>query len=76
MRTDRSYRKALAHQVALAELQNNAGTQFDPTVVAVLVAVVEPGGAHEPASAARPDRLGFLTRRTHRTTAKLGDSGR
>jgi HD-GYP domain-containing protein (c-di-GMP phosphodiesterase class II) len=41
MRTDRSYRRALAFEVALAELQANAGTQFDPAVVAALVAVVE-----------------------------------
>ena len=40
MRTDRSYRRALAFDVALAELHGNAGTQFDPGVVAALVAVV------------------------------------
>ena len=31
MTTDRSYRKALSLEVAIAELRNNAGTQFDPT---------------------------------------------
>ena len=30
MRTDRAYRKALSHDVALAELIANTGTQFDP----------------------------------------------
>ena len=30
MRTDRSYRKALSHEVARAELVANAGHQFDP----------------------------------------------
>jgi HD-GYP domain-containing protein (c-di-GMP phosphodiesterase class II) len=40
MRTDRSYRRALSFDVALAELQANAGTQFDPRVVAALAAVV------------------------------------
>ena len=30
MRTDRAYRKALSHEVALAELTANSGTQFDP----------------------------------------------
>ena len=37
MTTDRSYRKALSLEVALAELRNNAGTQFDPDVVDALV---------------------------------------
>ena len=39
MTTDRSYRKALSLEVAIAELRNNAGTQFDPDVVDALVAV-------------------------------------
>jgi len=33
MTSDRPYRKALAEDVALGELQRNAGTQFDPAVV-------------------------------------------
>jgi putative nucleotidyltransferase with HDIG domain len=40
MTSDRPYRKALSHDVALAELQANSGTQFDPEVVAALIAVV------------------------------------
>jgi putative nucleotidyltransferase with HDIG domain len=39
MTTDRSYRKALSVDVAVAELRNNGGTQFDPDVVDALVAV-------------------------------------
>jgi putative nucleotidyltransferase with HDIG domain len=39
MTTDRSYRKALSLEVAIAELRANAGTQFDPLVVDALVAV-------------------------------------
>jgi putative nucleotidyltransferase with HDIG domain len=39
MTTDRSYRKALSLEVAVAELRNNAGTQFDPEVVEALVVV-------------------------------------
>ena len=35
MTTDRSYRKALPLEDALAELQRNRGTQFDPDVVDV-----------------------------------------
>jgi len=48
MRTDRAYRKALSHEVALAELTANSGTQFDPTVVEALVKVVEPAAASVP----------------------------
>jgi len=43
MTSDRAYRKALSHDAALAELEANSGTQFDPTVVAALVRVVERG---------------------------------
>jgi HD-GYP domain-containing protein (c-di-GMP phosphodiesterase class II) len=40
MTTDRSYRKALANDEALAELRRCAGSQFDPRVVDVLIAVL------------------------------------
>jgi len=40
MTSDRAYRKALPLETALAELRDNSGTQFDPQVVAALVAVV------------------------------------
>ncbi len=40
MRTDRSYRKALSHEVAMAELVENVGSQFDPGVVAALIPIV------------------------------------
>ena len=40
MTTDRSYRAALPHAAAVAELRRCAGTQFDPAVVAALIAVV------------------------------------
>ena len=43
MTTDRSYRKALSVDVAVAELRNNAGTQFDPDVVEALVVVAAAG---------------------------------
>jgi putative nucleotidyltransferase with HDIG domain len=42
MRTDRSYRKALAHEVAVAEMHTHSGTQFDPSVVTALIGVVDP----------------------------------
>jgi putative nucleotidyltransferase with HDIG domain len=41
MRTDRSYRKALTHEVARAELLANAAHQFDPRVVDAFLALVE-----------------------------------
>jgi diguanylate cyclase (GGDEF)-like protein len=37
---DRPYRAALTHKQAIAELQANAGTQFDPAVVDAAVAVL------------------------------------
>lgn len=37
MVTDRPYRRALAHETAMAELEANAGTQFDPRVTAALL---------------------------------------
>jgi putative nucleotidyltransferase with HDIG domain len=40
MTTDRSYRKALPLEVAIAELHKHSGTQFAPDVIFALVAVV------------------------------------
>jgi putative nucleotidyltransferase with HDIG domain len=45
MRTDRSYRAALSHEEAIAELVVGRGTQFDPHLVdALLDLVAEPAG--------------------------------
>jgi putative nucleotidyltransferase with HDIG domain len=41
MTTDRPYRAALPHAEALAELQRNSGTQFDPRVVDALIVSLE-----------------------------------
>lgn len=41
MTSDRSYRRAMGLDVALRELRENAGSQFDPEVTATLVAVAE-----------------------------------
>ena len=41
MRTDRSYRKALSHEVARAELTANAGHQFDPEIVDIFLRIIE-----------------------------------
>jgi HD-GYP domain-containing protein (c-di-GMP phosphodiesterase class II) len=43
MTTDRPYRSAMPFEEGLAELRENAGTQFDPAVVDALVDVVEQG---------------------------------
>ena len=43
MTTDRPYRAAMPVEAAVAELEANAGTQFDPRVVRALVKVVEQG---------------------------------
>ena len=40
MRTDRPYRKALSHDVAIAELLSGAGTQLDPDIVGALLEIV------------------------------------
>jgi putative nucleotidyltransferase with HDIG domain len=48
MRTDRSYRKALPREAAIAELSANAGLQFDPQIVEVLLGILP---AIEPAAA-------------------------
>lgn len=40
MTSDRPYRRALSVEAALAELQRHAGTQFDATCVAMLIAAV------------------------------------
>jgi putative nucleotidyltransferase with HDIG domain len=48
MRTDRPYRKALAYEVAVAELAANAGKQFDPYVVERFLAVTAPADRPQP----------------------------
>jgi HD-GYP domain-containing protein (c-di-GMP phosphodiesterase class II) len=41
MTTDRPYRRALSHREAVRRLAEAAGTQFDPTVVAVALGVLD-----------------------------------
>ncbi|HVV51291.1 MAG TPA: HD-GYP domain-containing protein [Polyangia bacterium] len=43
MTTTRSYRKAMGTAAAVAELERCAGSQFDPAVVAAVLAVTDPG---------------------------------
>ena len=37
MTQDRSYRKAMPYDMAVAELLKNAGTQFDPVIVKIFI---------------------------------------
>ena len=46
MISDRPYRAAIGFDDALAEIERNAGTQFDPVVAAALRAVVARAEAH------------------------------
>jgi HD-GYP domain-containing protein (c-di-GMP phosphodiesterase class II) len=41
MTSDRPYRKALARDFAVSELQKGSGTQFDPQVVDVFVKILK-----------------------------------
>ena len=41
MTSDRVYRARVPHEVAVAELERNAGAQFDPRIVAIFVQSVE-----------------------------------
>ena len=41
MTTDRAYRKALSHDVAITELRRCSGSQFDPTIVEVFIEEME-----------------------------------
>ena len=54
MRTDRSYRKALPYDTAVAQMRENAGSQFDPTVVRALLATVAAQPVEAEFTAARP----------------------
>jgi HD-GYP domain-containing protein (c-di-GMP phosphodiesterase class II) len=55
MTTTRAYRAALPDEVAADELRANAGVQFDPAVVAVVLAVAP--GAMPAAGAAQRELL-------------------
>jgi len=59
MTTDRVYRRALPVEEAVQELRDNAGTQFDPIVVAALIDVIEEG---EPVGASADEIRAVLAR--------------
>ena len=75
MRTDRPYRKALSHDVAVAELVSNAGGQFDPHVVETFVGLVAPADQPDaPAASAGRSRAraGAADRRHTRDLSPAG----
>ena len=49
MTSDRAYRKALSHEIAIAELRRCAGTQFDPRIVGVFIIEMEKWRAEQEA---------------------------
>jgi HD-GYP domain-containing protein (c-di-GMP phosphodiesterase class II) len=51
MTTDRPYRAAMSQETAVEELWANAGSQFDPRVVAALATVIRRGMPTEPSPA-------------------------
>jgi len=57
MTTDRSYRRAMALDEAVAELRRVSGTQFDPAVVDALIASLD----RQAASAAAPPKIELST---------------
>jgi putative nucleotidyltransferase with HDIG domain len=54
MRTDRSYRRALSHEVARAELVANAGHQFDPRIVTAFLELIANDASHQAPLSAIP----------------------
>jgi PAS domain-containing protein len=56
MTSDRPYRRALAHDAAMAEIKRLAGSQFDPSVVGLFVRMVEDGGLDREALVAAAGR--------------------
>lgn len=51
MTTDRPYRAAMSQETAVEELWQNAGSQFDPRIVAALATVIRRGLPSEPSPA-------------------------
>ena len=60
MTSDRPYRKALPLDVAIAELSDNSGTQFDPAIVDVFTSVLEEGSFFQSRFTAAPKRFNSI----------------
>jgi putative nucleotidyltransferase with HDIG domain len=46
MTSDRPYRKALPHEIAIQEIKDHAGTQFDPHIAESFIHLCHEGGLH------------------------------
>ena len=64
----RPYRAPLTQAAALRELENGAGSQFDPNCVEALVSMVDPGRAILAQRTSRPRRRGAGRRGTRPTS--------
>lgn len=63
MTTDRPYRKGFSLEAAIEELQENAGTQFDPSIVEIFTELLEEGVFFESKFAFRPQTSTISTGR-------------
>ena len=84
MTTDRPYQQAISIEDAVEELQQNAGTQFDPSVVAAFTSVLAesslpareattpPNGSRGATTEARHSRLERAGRRVPTRSAPNG----
>jgi HD-GYP domain-containing protein (c-di-GMP phosphodiesterase class II) len=61
MRTDRSYRRTLPFEVAIAELESISGSQLDPRIVRALIEVVQPDASSVALRATIPGPTGSDT---------------
>jgi HD-GYP domain-containing protein (c-di-GMP phosphodiesterase class II) len=74
MTTDRPYRPALSHEVALAEIERQAGGQFHPAVAKAFVALERGGDPIEALTTGEREELRRLARRrtgTRRSAQEL-----
>ena len=67
MTSSRIYRPGMPIERALAELERGAGSQFDPQVAAVLVALVREGSCDDDLAAPPPPPPDITDRRTARS---------
>ena len=57
MTSDRPYRKALSLEVAISELTENSGTQFDPAVVKIFIDILGEGASFTSRRTDSPDAV-------------------
>jgi diguanylate cyclase (GGDEF)-like protein len=57
MTADRPYRPALDWKEAMEEIRRNAGSQFDPSIAKVFLALMESGAIHRPSKSGKQPQL-------------------